>query len=180
MIWYAADLISLLFKFVPTPLVRIMFRCCDIFDGNGGALLRYIIVKRKLAGCGSKVYIGPWVYIDLLNKVTLGSGVSIHQRCNILAGGGVSIGDDVAIAHDSTLVSGNHTWADQGSVIKRNPVLLAPIVIESDVWIGCGVRVLAGVVIKSRCIVAAGSIVTRQLDSGSLYAGIPAKKMKDL
>lgn len=57
---------------------------------------------------------------------------------------------------------------------------LAPVEIENDVWIGCGVRIMAGVTIHKRSIVAAGAVVTKDIDSGSLVGGVPAKMIKEI
>lgn len=47
-----------------------------------------------------------------------------------------------------------------------------------DVWIGCGVRILCGVHIDTRCIIGANSLVNKSVDSFSIYGGVPAKKIK--
>ena len=57
---------------------------------------------------------------------------------------------------------------------KINPIS-KKIEIGNDVWLGARVSILAGVVVNSRVVVGAGSIVTRNLDSGYVYAGVPAK-----
>ncbi|WP_374046562.1 DapH/DapD/GlmU-related protein [Sphingopyxis sp. DBS4] len=54
------------------------------------------------------------------------------------------------------------------------------VTIADDVWIGAGARLLSGVTIETRCIIAAGAVVTRAVPSGSLYGGVPARKIRDL
>jgi chloramphenicol O-acetyltransferase type B len=51
--------------------------------------------------------------------------------------------------------------------------------IESDVWIGYGSIIMSGVKIGKGSIIAAGSVVTKDVESYSLYGGVPAKKIKD-
>ena len=63
--------------------------------------------------------------------------------------------------------------AYQGAVINK-------INIGSDVWIGARVTILSGVEIKKRVVVGAGSVVTSDLESGYVYGGVPAKKIKKL
>ena len=65
--------------------------------------------------------------------------------------------------HISTLITTNHTWNDTTIPIKYNEVSKGKIVIKDDVWIGCGVRVLSNVTIKQRSVVAAGSIVVKDI-----------------
>jgi maltose O-acetyltransferase len=56
----------------------------------------------------------------------------------------------------------------------------APIVIKSGTWIGARVIVLPGVTIGAGCIIAAGAVVTRNCEPNWLYAGVPARKSKQL
>ena len=54
------------------------------------------------------------------------------------------------------------------------------IKIGNDVWLGCGVRILSGTVIEDRVIIAAGAVVKGHLESGYIYGGVPAKRLKKL
>ena len=114
-----------------------------------------------------------------MKNTIIGDNVSIHDMCYIDGYGGLEIGDNVSIAHSSTLITTNHTWNDTTIPIKYNEVSKGKIVIKDDVWIGCGVRVLSNVTIKQRSVVAAGSIVVKDLESGWLGAGVPMKKIKN-
>ena len=64
--------------------------------------------------------------------------------------------------------------------IKYNPLVAAPIEIGSDVWLGCGVRVLSGVSIGRRSIIAAGAVVTKGLYEAGIFGGVPAKCLSEL
>ncbi|AZB23010.1 acyltransferase [Kaistella haifensis] len=108
----------------------------------------------------------------------LGNNVSIHPMCYIDAAGGIKIGSNVSIAHSTTLISTNHTWDNVDLPIKYNPETFAEIIIEDDVWIGCGVRILAGVKIRRRSVVAAGAVVNKSFDNNALIGGVPAKFLK--
>lgn len=97
-----------------------------------------------------------------------GFNLSIHEFSYLDAAGGIEIGDNVSIAHNCSLVSFEHTWTDLETLIKYNPTKLYPIKIGNDVWLGCGVRVLAGTVIEDRVIVA-GAVVKGTLESQVIY-----------
>ncbi|EHM32411.1 Putative acetyltransferase [Enterococcus faecium E4453] len=56
----------------------------------------------------------------------------------------------------------------------------APIVIEDGSWIGANVTVIPGVTIHKGAIVAAGSVVVKDCEENALYAGVPAKKIRNL
>ena len=115
-----------------------------------------------------------------MEKLTVGSNVSIHDNCYIDAGGVINIGSEVSIAHNSTLLSGTHTFEDYSLPIKYNPITISGLTIKDDVWVGCGVRVLGGITIASRVVIAAGAVVNKSLDAKTLYGGIPAKKIKSI
>lgn len=64
--------------------------------------------------------------------------------------------------------------------IKYNKVEKGPIVVKDDCWIGCGCRILQGVTIGTRSIIAAGAVVTKDVEPFHLYGGVPAKIIKTL
>lgn len=149
-------------------------------NGKLGLLLRYIFVKNSAKKVGHNVSIQPGVYLFNLKNIQIGDNVSIHPMCYIDAAGGITIGDNVSIAHSSTLISTNHTWDDVALPIKYNPETFAEIIIEDDVWIGCGVRVLAGVTLGNRSVVAAGAVVNKSFGNYSLIGGVPARLIKTI
>jgi acetyltransferase-like isoleucine patch superfamily enzyme len=110
----------------------------------------------------------------------MGDRISLHEFVYIDAAGGISIGNDVSIAHGCSIVSFEHGWSDINVPIKYNPIISKPVSIGSDVWIGCGVRILAGAKIGNRVVVAAGSVVKGVLAPGGVYAGSPAKRIKEI
>jgi len=148
--------------------------------GKIGVLGRYIFASRTFSSIGEAVYIGPHCIIKNAEYLSVGDRVSIHEFCYLDALGGIRIGNDVAIAHGCSVLSTNHSWDDLDNPIKYNPVKFGPVEICDDVWIGCGVRILAGSKISERVVVAAGSVVRGELESGYVYGGIPAKKLKPL
>lgn len=149
-------------------------------NGKLGLLLRYIFVKNTAKSVGNNVSIQPGVFVFNLKNMELGNNVSIHPMCYIDAAGGIKIGSNVSIAHATTLISTNHTWDNVDLPIKYNPETFAEITIEDDVWIGCGVRILAGVTISSRSVVAAGAVVNKSFENNALIGGVPAKLLKTI
>ena len=146
----------------------------------GGVAFRYCYYKRRFRACGTNVSIHPQVKILNAGQISVGNNISIHPFCYIDGEGGISIGSNVSIAHNVSILSFNHTWDDMLIPIKYNPKSFKSVIIYDDVWIGCGVRIMPGVKISKRCVIAAGSVVTKDCKANSLYGGIPAKFIKSI
>ena len=98
--------------------------------------------------------------------------------CYIDAEGGIEIGNNVSIAHRSTILSSNHGYTDPIIPIKYQEMTLAKTIILDNVWIGCGCTILAGVEIGSGTVIGANSIVTKSIPENSVAIGSPAKRIK--
>lgn len=160
---------------LPRSFVSSLWSVLDFFPGLLGVGLRYAFALRLAKKIGKNVYFGPYVVILKWHNIIIGNNVSIHAQSYIDASGEVEIGSDVSIAHQSSLVSFNHTWDNLDAPIRSNPTVYGKIKISDDVWIGCGVRILSGVVISSRSVVAAGAVVVKNVPGNVLVAGVPAK-----
>lgn len=172
--------VSRIFGLTPFAVRKFFYNALKSFDGNFSSLVRYMLLKSSFKQCGNNVFIGPNVIIKNISSISLGSNISIHANCYLDALGNICIEDNVSIAHNSSLISFEHTWDDSETPIKYNPIKASPIHVKSDVWIGCGVRILSGVTINSRSVIAAGAVVTKDVPSNSLVAGVPAKFIKSL
>lgn len=165
---------------LPKCIKKFLYELCSIIPTNFGVLLRYIILKSQAASVGDNVYIARYVIIKNPEKLIIGSNVSIHEFCYIDAEGGITIGDDVSIAHNSSFISFEHTWEDSNTTIKYNKLTLDKIFIGSDVWIGCDVRILAGVKVSNRSVVGAGSVLNKKYPSNVVIVGTPGRIIKEI
>ena len=116
---------------------------------------------------------------------TINNGVGdvlIGQRSRIGMGnvliGPVTIGNDVILAQNIVLSGLNHGYEDIHLPPHKQPVTKKKITLEDEVWIGANVVVVAGVTIGKHAIVAAGSVVTKDVPAYSVVAGNPAKIIK--
>jgi acetyltransferase-like isoleucine patch superfamily enzyme len=159
---------------LPGFLKQALWTMTTSWMGKIGLVIRYAIVRTSARSCGDVVYIGPFVEIRGMENLVIGSNVSIHRGCYVDAAGGISIGDDVSIAHNSSILSSDHQWMDSNLPIRDNPVKFAHVMIENDVWIGCGVRILSGIIIESRSAVAAGALVTKKFSTVTLVGKVYA------
>ncbi|WP_419189204.1 acyltransferase [Stieleria marina] len=113
-------------------------------------------------------------------NIVLGDDVSINHGCFVSGQGGLTIGDYVAIGHNTSIITTEHTFADAGTPIKYQPVEKRPVSIGSNVWIGANVTILGGVSIANNTIVAAGAVVTKSVEKEfTIIGGVPAKFIKD-
>lgn len=134
---------------------------------------------------GGRIFIGNDCYLGSGCKlITSGGDIKIGHHCSInpyamLYGhGGLTIGNYVRIATQCVLIPSNHNFSDANIPIADQGITNKGIVIEDDVWLGSGVKVLDGVTISKGCIIGAGSVVTKSTVSNGIYAGVPAKLIK--
>lgn len=139
------------------------------------------IRQRVYSFLGFDIRPGALIYrhVLLLGKVHLGEGSSVsNNSCLSGAGAGVHIGQHVMIAPNCCLVAFNHGTEPNGVPMVQQPLVEAPIVIEDDVWIGANSTITAGVTIRRGAIVAANSVVIRDVGPLEVVGGVPARLLK--
>ena len=110
--------------------------------------------------------------------IKLGNNVGIGRNSFLLCD--IEIGNNVLIAAHSGLVgSDDHTYNIVGKTIWDSPRGdRKKIIIDDDVWIGFGSIILSGVKIGRGSIIGAGAVVTKNVESYSIVAGVPARLIK--
>jgi len=111
-------------------------------------------------------------------NVTIGDGTYMNVDVHLDANGGITIGRFVRIGPRVTILTSDH----QIGISERRcgAYIARPVEIGDGSWIGSGVTVLPGVSIAPGCVIAANSVVTRDTESDGLYAGVPARRIRDL
>ena len=145
-----------------------------------GIALRYIFLHRLAMQCGDCIAIFEGTYLYGLQAASFGNNVSIHEMCYIDAQGGLTIGSDVSIAHGTTVMTTEHDFSQPDQNTRDAPCIMSPVTIGNDVWIGAGVRILAGVSIGEHVVIGAGSVVTKDIPSSTLAVGVPARCIKSI
>lgn len=110
-------------------------------------------------------------YTDFGKNIHLGKNVFINADCKFQDQGGIYIGDDTLIGHNVVLATLNHEEDPE----KRGNLIAAPIKIGNKVWIGSNATILPGVTVGDGAIIAAGAVVTKDVEAKSIVAGVPAK-----
>ena len=111
---------------------------------------------------------------DFGKNIHIGQRVFINSGCKMQDQGGIYIGNDVLIGHNACLLTLNHEMEPE----NRADMHPKPIHIEDKVWLGSNVTVLPGVTIGEGAIVAAGAVVTKDVESNTIVGGVPAKIIK--
>lgn len=115
-------------------------------------------------------------HVNYGKNITLGKNVFINMNCTCLDLGGISIDDEVLIAPNVSLLSESHPVEPQ----KRKYLNVASIHIKKNAWIGANVTIMPGVTIGVNSVVAAGSIVSKDVPDNTIVGGVPAKILKNL
>ncbi len=130
-------------------------------------------IEELIPGIPEDSFVCPPFHCDHGRMITMGRNVFVNYNCTFLDGGGITLGDNVLIGPDCGLYTPQHPT---DYVLRRQPVERAlRIAIGEDTWLGGGVRVCPGVKIGKRCIIAAGSVVAKDIPDDSLAAGTPAR-----
>ena len=111
--------------------------------------------------------------------VEIGDDCSINPFCVLYGHGGLKIGNGVRIASHTVMVPANHTFENLEIPIWRQPETRRGIVIEDDVWIGAGCKILDGVRIGRGSVIGAGAVVKDSLPEYSIAAGVPARVIRN-
>jgi chloramphenicol O-acetyltransferase type B len=144
------------------------------------------IIKYRRYNIGKGFYAGARVRIWGKNKIVIGKNFYIGRDSFIEAD--VVIGDNVIWANRVALVGKYDHHYQQPGVPTRLAMQIRDAgynwkglnmltIIEDDVWVGYNCTILSGVTIKEGSVIAAGSLVTKDVEPYSIYAGAPAKKV---
>lgn len=118
----------------------------------------------------------PPFYTDSGKNIKVGKNVFINSGCKFQDQGGIIIEDGVLIGHNAVIATLNHNIDPD----KRGNLIPSPVRIGSNAWLGANVTILPGVCIGNGAIIAAGSVVTKNVPENTMVAGVPAKVIKKI
>lgn len=142
---------------VPRPLRRLIYRAAGIEADT--------------------MNVFPGVRITGSN-LALGAGTFVNHECYLdVAGGRIEIGRDCHLAPQVMVLAATHDLSSGGASRESS---YETTTIGDRVWLGARATVLPGVTVGDGCVVAAGAVVASDCEPDGLYAGVPARRVKDL
>jgi galactoside O-acetyltransferase len=146
-----------------------------------------LISKKASIYSPEEIVVGNNVRIDdfciLSGKITLGNNIHISAYCALYGRGGISIDDYSGISARTTIYSLSDDFSGDcliGVMVpeKFRKVIYAEVKIEKYCQVGSHSIVLPGVNLSEGCVVGAASLVNKSLEEWTIYAGVPAKRIK--
>jgi acetyltransferase-like isoleucine patch superfamily enzyme len=113
--------------------------------------------------------------------VSIGSQSYLGANCNIRAvDAGITIGDNVIIGPNVVIVSSDHRHVVSNTPFATQGNISEEVKIGNNIWVGAGCIITRGSLIQDDVVIAANSVTKGLLESGWLYGGAPARKLKRL
>lgn len=142
------------------------------FDGLAG------VVRQLFGKAGRNVMVNPPFYCDYGFNIEVGDNFFCNYNCTMLDVARITFGDNCFLAPNVAIYTAGHPLHPDA----RNSLYEygAPITVGDNVWIGGNVILLPGVRVGSNCVVAAGSVVTRDIPAWSVAAGNPARVIRTI
>jgi len=135
-------------------------------------------ILRELFGAGGdQVWMQPPFFCDYGTNILLGKKCFFNFNCVVLDVCLVRIGDHTLFGPAVQIYTATHPL---NAELRRKQEFAKPVEIGSDVWVGGGAIICPGVTIGSRCVIGAGSVVTRDLPEGVFAAGNPCRALREL
>ncbi|GAL89119.1 acyltransferase [Jejuia pallidilutea] len=132
--------------------------------------IRHLYYKSVLGikiGTGSSVHMNTFVN---RTNIKIGTNSSINRNCYLDGRGGLFIGNNVSISPEVHLITASHDINSESFEYFEKSIK-----VDDFVWIGTRATILPGVNLKKGCVVASGSVVTKDVSSYDIVAGVPAK-----
>ena len=162
-------------QFLLLLLLRLLEIITQIFPATSrGCKIRGLIYKPFLKKCGKNFQVAIGAKLEHLHNIEVGEDVYIGPDCWICGiRGGIKFDDQVMLGPQICMSSSNH-------IIKNNSYRFGPgegkkIHIKKGTWIASNCVIVAGVTIGECCLIAAGAVVTKDIESNSIVGGVPAE-----
>lgn len=150
------------------------FNALDPADAEG----RNAMMKEMFGHVGEHVYIAPGLNISRGDTVSIGDGTYINWNCAMVDDWKITIGRGVLIAPNVTICTCNHPLNYKAR--PQGQMFCKEVVIEDNVWICTGAIICPGVRIGQGAVIAAGSVVTKDVPPMTFAGGNPCKVIREI
>ena len=159
-----------------SPLFWVHVRIVRLLRLAGlSAACRQAYWKVRLKSLGDGTQIHPRVVIHSPASVSIEDRNSIAEFVHIRGGGGVKIRNNVLVASHVVIISVSH---DPNGEIFREMNIFKAVTIEDNVWVGAGAVLLLCITLGSGSVIGAGALVTKDVPSENIVAGIPGSVLR--
>lgn len=124
----------------------------------------------------ASVTLFPPFHADFGRNIRIGRNVFINMGCKFQDQGGITIADGALIGHNVVIATVNHPLEPS----RRGDIVPAPVHIGKGAWIGANATILPGVTVGDGAVVAAASVVTRDVPAGTVVVGSPARVLRSV
>lgn len=162
---------------------RIIYFICKALLKIPGIRYRQIVYSFlgvRTVNKSDKYFIGNPKLVGNYSNLLMHNNSSIERNSFVLAREKVEIGENSGCAYGVTILTGADPHGPKNKLSRLYPPLIAPVIIGDNCWIGANSIILPGVTIGDCSVVAAGSVVTKDVPPGVLVAGNPAVVKKKL
>lgn len=154
--------------------VEFLFNCSWLKNDPAISVLVVHPTGRLIVNGNFKIFSGATIFINKNAGLILGNGY-INNNLTLHCYEQIEIGEDVAIGENVSISDSDSHFISTTPDYK----MTQPVIIGNHVWIGMNVIILKGVHIGDGAIIAAGSVVTRNIPDSCLAGGVPARVIKE-
>jgi acetyltransferase-like isoleucine patch superfamily enzyme len=142
--------------------------------------LRVVMLRMRGTYIGDNSWVRSGAFITIPDYLSIGNNSTLGLYSRLFLFDLFEIGNEVEIGAGLTVHTNEHHFQDMSLPVSQHVADLAPVKIHDNVYVGSNVTLLSGVEIHSNVVIAAGAVVNRSLESGYIYGGVPAKRIKAL
>lgn len=136
------------------------------------------ILRKLLKNIGEQVHFEPTFRCEFGFNISIGDNFCANFDCILLDGNEINIGDNVLFGPRVGIYTANHAFDAEERV--AGGCFAKPVNIGNNVWVGAGVHINQGVTIGDNSIIGAGSVVTKNISSNVIAAGVPCKVIREI
>lgn len=145
-----------------------------LVTSDGFPLPKIINKGGTLTAENCQFYSGVRFEIGPSGSIHIGNGTYLNRNTLIISEESVTIGSDCRISWDVIIMDSDLHPLNSATVENK------PVVIKNNAWIGCRCIILKGVTVGEGAVIAAGSVVTKDIPPFTIYGGTPARYLADV